>query len=339
MGLMTKQQVKRFWPLGLLILILILAWWPGKPIYLHVATQMEAERIASITPAQGAEQTPERLSIDRMMTDLHWLAHADRAGRFPGTEGGLAARQYIVDRYTELGLIPAGSDGYLHAFDHPGVEDAANVLGTLIGSNPELPKIVITAHYDHLGVRGDRIFYGSDDNASGTAALLEIARYFSENQPTHTLLFAAVDSEEHGLLGARALFRTGHLNPDDIAFNVNMDMLSRDTDGLLFAVGTYHHPWLRGLVQRVQRESGARIVMAHDRPWWRAGRTDDWTLSSDHGAFHEVGIPFIYFGVADHPDYHSPRDTSDRADVDFFRITAETSLSFIKLIDQVLAEK
>ncbi|MCL4409463.1 MAG: M28 family peptidase [Gammaproteobacteria bacterium] len=339
MGRFSINHIKRFWPLGLIALLVLLVWWPGKPIYLHVATEREAARIAAITPAQGAAVTPERLSLERMMDDLHWLAHEDRAGRFPGTEGGLAARQFIVDRFSELGLAPAGSNGYLHAFEHPGVEDAANVLGTIIGSKPELPKIVITAHYDHLGVRGDRIFYGSDDNASGTAALLEIARYFSVNQPTHTLLFAAVDSEEHGLLGARALFRTGHLDPADIAFNVNMDMLSRDTDGLLFAVGTYHNPWLVGLVRSVQRESGARIVMAHDRPWWRAGRTDDWTLSSDHGAFHEVGVPFIYFGVADHPDYHSPRDTSDRADPEFFRITAETSLSFIKLIDHVLAEK
>ena len=140
MGRFSKNQLKRFWPLGLIALLVLLVWWPGKPIYLHVATEREAARIAAITPAQGAAVTPERLSLERMMDDLRWLAHEDRAGRFPGTEGGLAARQFIVDRFSDLGLAPAGSDGYLHAFEHPGVEDAANVLGTIVGSKPELPQ-------------------------------------------------------------------------------------------------------------------------------------------------------------------------------------------------------
>ncbi|TRW48057.1 M28 family peptidase [Aliidiomarina halalkaliphila] len=335
----TPSWIRRYWPLWVVIIVAVILWWPGRAMYLDVLTEREAARIAAITPDQGAESTPERLDIERMMDDLTWLAAPERMGRFPGSEGGLAAREFIETQFTELGLLPAGSEGFLHPFTHEGVDNAANVLGMLPGRDPSLRTIVISAHYDHLGVKNGDIYHGADDNASGTAALLEYARYFTENQPNHTLLFAALDSEEHGLLGAHALFNTGHLTPSDIAFNVNVDMLSRDTDQLLFAVGTYHHPWLVPLVRRVQQENEARIVMAHDRPKWKAGHTEDWTMSSDHGAFHRVGIPFIYFGVADHPDYHSPRDTADKVDVEFYRITSEAALSFIKLIDQVLQEK
>lgn len=335
----AASWTRRFWPLWIGIMLVILLAWPGQIVYLKVLTDREAARIEAITPARGAEATPVRLDIDRMMDDLTWLAHPDRQGRFPGSEGGLEARAFIEARFSELGLLPAGTDGFLHSFQHEGVDDAANVIGMIPGRDPGLRAIVLTAHYDHLGVRDGEIFHGADDNASGTAALLEYARFFTDNQPHHTLIFAALDSEEHGLLGAHALFNTGHFNPADIAFNVNVDMLSRDTDQLLFAVGTYHHPWLVPLVHAVQRESEARIVMAHDRPRWVAGHTQDWTMSSDHGAFHKVGIPFIYFGVADHPDYHTPRDTADRVDIDFFRISAETALSFTLLIDRVLQEK
>ena len=336
-----KQQswLRRYWLVGLIVLLVLLAWWPGRSIVISVLTDREAARIEAITPATGAAETPHRIDAEQLMADLHWLADAERAGRAPGTDGSRQAREYIIERFAALGLAPAGSDGYMHSFSSERVESGVNVLGSIIGQDPSLRTIVVTAHYDHLGVRGDDIYYGSDDNASGTAALLAYAEYFSVHQPQHTLLFAALDGEEQGLAGAYALFNTGHLNPNDIAFNVNVDMLSRDTDQLLYAVGTYHHPWLAALVRRVQQESGARIVMAHDRPKWRAGNTMDWTMSSDHGAFHVEGIPFMYFGVADHPDYHSPRDTSDKADEEFFRITTETALSFTKLIDQVLSEK
>jgi len=328
--------MKKLWPVWAILIFAALLWWPGKPLFMTVMTNAEAARIASITPDSVADEIPERLDIDRMMTDLHWLAHPDREGRLVGSAGGAEARGYIVERFEELGLYPAGTYGFLHPFELPDVDGAANVIGYLPGTREGLDPIAITAHYDHLGVHEGRIYHGADDNASGTAALMEIARYFTENPTQHPLLFMALDAEEGGLRGARALFSTGLFSTEDIAFNVNMDMMSRDTDELLYAVGTWHYPWLRPLVKQVQQESGAKLIMAHDRPWWKAGHTMDWTWSSDHGPFHDEGIPFIYFGVADHPDYHQPTDTSDKTNVEFYRRTSETALSFILLIDEVL---
>ncbi len=335
---------RRFWPLWLTLVVLaVLIAWPGRLAYLNHLTAKEAERIITITPTEVAAVIPARLSIERLMADVNWLAAPEREGRLAGSAGGLATREYIIQRFKELGLQPGGSDGYLHPFSTPSTELTANIIGIIPGTELKkgkpLKTIVLSAHYDHLGVHNGQIYHGADDNASGTAAILEIARYLMQYPNKHPIAIMALDHEERGLRGSRALFSTEFLDPNTLAFNLNLDMISRDTNQTLFAVGTYHSPWLVPLVRRVQQESGVKLIMAHDKPKYKAGYTPDWTYSSDHGPFHQQGIPFIYFGVADHPDYHQPTDTADRVDVDFYRAAAETSLSLLLLVDRVLAEK
>lgn len=337
---------------GMLILA-VLAYSLLKPLWLTQLTELEAERIRLITPNSVAPATLNRINSEQLMADLSWLADAERQGRAPGTPGGIAARAWIAEQFAAIGLEPAGSEGFLHPYsvtEHfsfnrwlrgknatiPGVDNAANVLGLLPGLVPGLKPIVLTAHYDHLGMHGDNIFYGADDNASGVAAMLELARYLKAHPLQHPVLFIALDSEEKGLQGAVALFRSGLLTPGQLSFNINIDMLSRDTNQLLFAVGTYHHPWLLPLIDQLQPKSAVKLVTAHDRPWYLAGHTEDWTLSSDHGVFHQQGVPFIYFGVADHADYHTPRDTADKVDIAFYHQVVETVLSFMLILDRHL---
>ncbi|CAM5182338.1 M20/M25/M40 family metallo-hydrolase [Alishewanella longhuensis] len=345
---------KRFVIPALLLVLIALAYSLLKPIWLAQLTELEAERIRLITPTNVAPASLNRINSEQLMADLRWLADAERQGRAPGTPGGIAARTWIAEQFAIIGLAPAGSEGFLHPYsvkEHfsfsrwlrgknatiPGVENAANVLGLLPGTVPGLKPLVVTAHYDHLGMHGDTIFYGADDNASGVAAMLELARYLKANPLQHPVLFVALDSEEKGLQGAVALFRTGLLQAEQLAFNINIDMLSRDTNQLLFAVGTYHHPWLLPLLDQLQPQSAVKLLPAHDRPWYLAGNTQDWTLSSDHGVFHQQGVPFIYFGVADHDDYHTPRDTADKVDVVFYHQVVETVLRFLQILDQHLA--
>lgn len=330
---------RRIWLVIIISVVVVLLAWPGRLFYFNHLTAKEAQRIADITPSEVASEIPNRLDIDRMMDDVTWLAATEREGRMQGSDGGIAARNYIAERFAALGLEPAGSDGYFHPFTTNFTDNAANVVAIVPGTRPTLRTLVLTAHYDHLGIIDGEVFHGADDNASGVAAILEIARFLQDYPNQHPIKVIALDSEERGIQGARALFNTDLLDPAGIAFNLNLDMLSRDTDQLLYAVGTYHHPWLKPLVNRVQQESGAKLIMAHDRPRRVAGHTPDWTTASDHVAFHEQGIPFMYFGVADHEDYHRPTDTADRVDVEFFRATSETALSFLLLIDQVFAEK
>lgn len=326
-----------------LVVLLVLVAWPGRIMYYKHLTEKEAERIAAITPSHVAEHAPQRLSKEQLMADVRWLAAPERQGRLAGSPEGDATRQYIVQRFQELGLEPGGTEGYLHPFSTERSGTTANVIGIIPGNEYKKGKplrtIVVTAHYDHLGVRDDKVYHGADDNASGTAALLEFARFLMQYPNRHPIALMALDHEENGLKGARALFSTNFLNPKEVAFNINMDMISRDTQQTLFAVGTYHNPWLVPLLQRVQQESAVKLILAHDRPARKAGYTPDWTFSSDHGPFHAQGIPFLYFGVADHADYHQPTDTADRVDEDFFHAAAEASLSSLLLIDRVLAEK
>ena len=96
--------------------------------------------------------------------------------------------------------------------------------------------IALTAHYDHIGRQGERIFNGSDDNASGTVALFQLGAYFAKHPPKHRLIIAALDCEEIGMQGATAFLDL--VTVDKIALNVNLDMISRDTEGKLYAVGT-----------------------------------------------------------------------------------------------------
>lgn len=323
------------------------------PALMQQLTRQESARIAGITPEITSYSENPQLDINRMMADLQWLAHADREGRRPGTSGGLAARGWLQEQFSALGLQPAGTDGYLQPFsveahrDYrrwlrgrnasiPAIDNAANVLGLLPGTSSSAKPIVITAHYDHLGVHEGQIYYGADDNASGVAAMLELARYFRQHPLHHPILFIALDSEERGLQGAVALFKHKLLDARQLAFNINMDMLSRDTGQQLFAVGTYQRPWLLPLIAQVQQHSGVRLIAAHDRPWYKAGYTQNWTLSSDHGIFHQQRVPFIYFGVADHPDYHTPEDTADKVDISFYHQASESILQFILLLDRHL---
>jgi Zn-dependent M28 family amino/carboxypeptidase len=197
---------------------------------------------------------------------------------------------------------------------------------------------VVTAHYDHLGVgrpdeRGDSIYNGADDNAAGAAALAAIAGYLREHPPAHSVIFVAFDAEEMGLQGARAFVAEPPVPLDAIAINLNMDMISRNDRNELYAVGTYHYPFLKPYVERVAARSGISLLMGHDSG---EVRSEDWTSASDHGAFHARGIPFLYFGVEDHPDYHKPSDEFERIQPEFYQMAVETILDLLLELDAEL---
>ena len=126
--------------------------------------------------------------------------------------------------------------------------DAAPVAGgatfwrSVHGTDPSLPVIVLSAHYDHLGIRDGRIYPGADDNASGVATLLEIARVCVAQPFRHGLVIAALDAEEGGLQGARAFMAGPPVPKDRIALNVNLDMVARGDKGEIYVAGTPSQP-------------------------------------------------------------------------------------------------
>jgi Zn-dependent M28 family amino/carboxypeptidase len=191
---------------------------------------------------------------------------------------------------------------------------------------------VVTAHYDHLGVRGGQVFNGADDNASGVAALLAVAAQLSADRPNHSVLFAALDAEELGLRGARALLAKPPVPLEQMAMNVNLDMVARDAGNVLYASGTAHYPFLKPLLSDVARPPVV-LRFGHDVA---GARGDDWTRDSDHFPFHEAGIPYVYFGVEDEAQHHKATDDADTVTPEFFVGAANTILAAIRKIDSNL---
>ena len=275
----------------------------------------------------------------RAMEELRFLSSDSLEGRRTGEPGNAMARDFIVAAFRDAGL-QAPEGGFVQPFeftprrDTTRVIQGANVVGYAPGTEPAAGAMVLTAHFDHVGVRDGEVYNGADDNASGTVALMSIARYVVKSPLRHSVVFAALDGEEMGLQGARAFVAAGW--PGNIVVNVNMDMVAR-SDSLLFASGTYHYPQLRPFLQSIERRGPVVLRFGHDQPEVEGVEgEDDWTNSSDQGAFHAVGIPFVYFGVEDHEDYHRPTDDFERIDPAFFINAIRTVLAGVLAFDEGL---
>lgn len=279
-------------------------------------------------------------TTSRLMQRLHALAADSMEGRRAGTPGAARARRWLIGELRTIGVEPLGAS-YEHPFvirtrsaspDTNGVNVVARIKGTAGGG----PALVLSAHYDHLGVRNGEIFNGADDDASGCVTLLMIAERLMRERPTHDVIFAFFDAEESGLQGARAFVANPPLPLNTIGMNLNLDMVSRQDAGALWVAGTAHYPLLKPLAEAAAAGARVTIRFGHDTKDLKPG--DDWTNSSDHGAFHARGIPFLYLGVEDHPDYHKAGDEAHKVDPAFFRGTMEYAYALLRRVDAALPE-
>lgn len=273
-----------------------------------------------------------------IMADLRTLAADSMEGRGTGSAGIERARRYLVGRFEDVGLRSfEGSYELPFALRRDGeVVRAVNLVGYVQGEDAVGPVMVVTAHYDHLGNLDGEIFNGADDNASGVAALLALAQHLAEHPPRHTVVFAALDAEEVGLKGAEALVSDPPIPLERIALNLNFDMVGRNERGELYAAGAFHYPFLRPHLEAIAESAPLRLRLGHDSPTLPPG--DDWTFLSDQGPFHREGIPFVYFGVEDHPDYHRPTDDAERIDPTFFADAVATLIAAADHFDDALEE-
>ncbi len=281
--------------------------------------------------------TSKVVNAKQLINDIETLAADEMRGRGAGSPEIVKAREFVEKRFKESGLKPLETS-YLQEFplrNRNNVEagKGTNVIGVIKGRKTPEKYIVITAHYDHVGVQNGEIYNGADDNASGTAALFALAEYFNKKRPANSLLFVAFDAEERGLQGARHFVNNLPVKKESILLNINMDMISRSDKSELYAVGTFHYPLLKPHLEKIAKRAPVKLLFGHDRP--ELGR-DDWTNQSDHAAFHQAKIPFIYFGVEDHEDYHRPTDDFENIDQKFYVKAVETILSAVKEMDKNL---
>jgi Zn-dependent M28 family amino/carboxypeptidase len=266
---------------------------------------------------------------------LEYLSSSVMEGRETGSHGNQLAREYIVSVFDSLRLEKLNGT-YLQPFPLGDSSlQGTNIMGFIKGGKYPDSLIVITAHYDHLGTRNGVIYYGADDNASGTAALLTMAQYFKQHIPRHSILFIAFDAEEKGLLGSKYFVANSPVPITSMTINLNMDMVSRNDNNEIYASGIYHYPFLKKYVDSIQAFTHVHILFGHDDP--AKGGSQDWTSQSDHFAFHQRQIPFLYFGVEDHADYHQPGDTFDKVNKRFYFQVCNTITAVALLIDRQAA--
>jgi len=242
-------------------------------------------------------------------------AAADRLVALAGA-AGLDERQRRIEatRRPESELL-AGVEVELRVQLERRMGSAANVVGILEGSDPLLRReaVVVGAHYDHLG-RGEfgslapgrrgEIHNGADDNASGTAGVLELARAFAQApRPRRSLVFAAFSGEEIGLFGSRAYVETPALPLSDTAAMLNLDMVGRLRDESLAVLGTGSSPGFPELVRRALQGLSLDATF-----------TEDGFAPSDQTSFYARGVPVLMFFTGAHPQYHTPEDDADRID-------------------------
>jgi Zn-dependent M28 family amino/carboxypeptidase len=303
---------------------------------------------------QPEKQKQIKINERSLLTSLEILSHDSLEGRGFGTEGNLKGQRFIVNQFKKYGFAPAFSDGYEQPFTHTiggrrrqrafpvadsgekfsNVPDTtlsgANIVSVIHGETDKI--IVITAHHDHLGIIKGKIYNGADDDASGTASLFTIGEYFMSKKPKHTLVLAALDAEEVGLAGARYLVENFPMSLDEVVLNVNLDMIAHSDSLKLWATGLYHYPQLEPPLKSI--ESPIKLHFGHDDP--NDPVLDDWTDNSDHQAFHERQIPFIYFGVDDHEDYHAPSDVFENINQDFYVEAVKLIIQAVEGYDQFL---
>lgn len=192
-----------------------------------------------------------------------------------------------------------------------------NISFMIKGSDPDLAKeyVVIGAHYDHLGMGGEGsgsrvpdttgVHHGADDNASGVASLIELARYYSQegNQPKRSLIFTAFGAEEMGIIGSRYFTEHTPVPLSSIKAMVNMDMVGRlnSDDESITISGTGTSNVTDSILNVLEKQVSFKIK-----------RVPDGYGPSDHASFYTAGIPVVFISTGAHSDYHTPDDTFDK---------------------------
>lgn len=283
--------------------------------------------LLSVTPAMAAPG-------DRALEDVRILSADDMAGRGIETPGSALARAYIRGRFAQIGLaVEEQPFGFTRKPDGKEVH-GVNLIARIAGTQPGGKVIVVSAHYDHLGTRDGAIYNGADDNASGVAGLLAVAESFRAAPPKHTILLVAFDGEESGLRGAREFVGAPPVPLADIGLNVNFDMLSKNAKGEIYASGGSEFYWLKTRLERLALNAPVTLKLGHDTD--ADGPQDNWTTQSDQGAFAAKGVPWVYFGVEDHPEYHQPTDDFATIPQPFFTGVVSLVVSATRLFDDEL---
>jgi hypothetical protein len=272
----------------------------------------------------------------RLRAHVETLASPEFAGR--REEGAMKSREYILAEFRRLGLAPLFGESHTQDVLDPNSGEVlgVNVGARIAGTDPALKDewIVLGVHYDHLGSRDGYYFPGADDNASGVAMMLEVARSIVKgtDKPRRGIAFVGFDLEEvgskgeFGLRGSRYFANHSPIPIDQIRLFLTADMIGRALGGVclqtVFVFGTENAPGLRPWIAGAAEGKSAAVaqlgsdILVIDR--------------SDYGPFRSRSVPYLFFTTGENPVYHTPRDIADTLDYPKFEAISRIILGVVR---------
>ena len=263
-----------------------------------------------------------------MKSVVEYLASDELQGRETGTKAEKKAAKYLVKQFEAIGLTPKGEKGFYQDFTYtpkPNPHKAPseqnknydpvtgrNVIGYI--DNGAEHTVILGAHYDHLGLGGEGSRYtgepavhnGADDNASGVAVIIELAKYLKENSKKHNYVILAFSGEEKGLWGSNYFMKNPTIDTSKISYMINFDMVGRlGASYKLMAYGTGTSP-----------SFGWVLDKANDPVMFHLIKKESGVGPSDHTSFYLKGYPVLHFFTGQHDDYHKPSDDADKLNYD-----------------------
>lgn len=284
------------------------------------------------------------ISATDLKTHLYIVASDEMGGRETGSLGQKKAGDYLINQYKNNKIpFPKGATDYyqkvpaafLNATRNENLPDSENIWAYIEGSEKPNELIVISAHYDHVGMKDGEIYNGADDDGSGTVALLEIAQAFkiAKNEghgPKRSVLILHVTGEEHGLHGSRYYSENPLFPLANTITNINIDMIGRrdefhkDSSNYVYLIGS---DYLSSDLFNICEEANNKYVnLFIDYKYNEKTDPNRFYYRSDHYNFAKNGIPSVFLFNGVHADYHKPTDEVDK--IEFDALAKRTQLAF-----------
>lgn len=265
------------------------------------------------------------ITANELKNEVYYLSSDDFKGRKTGEIGFEMVSNYLKDYYIKEGIpSPLGKDYFQHipqSFFYGNDKSSQNVMAYIKGSTFPEEVLIISAHCDHLGVKGDSIYNGADDNGSGTAALMEIAQAFKKAEsdgfaPKRSILFLHLTGEEEGLEGSRYYTSNPVFPLENTIADLNIDMIGRvdnihqDNSNYVYLIGSDRLSTELHYISEAANNEFTKLDL--DYTYNDENDSNNFYTRSDHYNFADKNIPVIFYFNGVHDDYHQPTDTPDK---------------------------
>ena len=303
-----------------------------------------AQNIASKDNSDPSEYIG-KISEKNLKTMLYTIASDEMEGRETGSKGQKKAGLYMIEQYKKNGIpFPKGAAdyyqhipaSYLNARHNENLPDSENIWAYIEGSEKPNEILVISAHYDHVGIQNGEVYNGADDDGSGTVALIEMAKVFAKAKkeghgPKRSILFLHVTGEEHGLHGSRYYSENPLFPLANTVADINIDMIGRrdtehaKTNNYVYVIGADRLS--SDLHNAVVSQNEKYIKMDLDFKFNDPKDPNRFYERSDHYNFAKHSIPSVFFFNGVHEDYHGKDDIAEKIEYD--ALTKRTKLAFV----------